>query len=288
MKGRFMRVGTRIKSLYKGNIKRGFYAVLVVIGLFLIGAASHDIMTGELEYQEARTEYDSIRELYPVISMFLPQTDGSAPGVDSGSRVPGSVSGQAALGDSDGPVSRAPVSEQEELLAGLKEINSDFIGWIYIEDVLDYPVVRGPDNDLYLDKTFSRKSNPAGAIFMDSRNSSGFGDPVCVLYGHNMKDGTMFAKLHKYRDSSFMADHPYVYVVTLEGEVLFYKIYAVKYEVSRDLIEDLSYARNAATASEFRNAPEGSSHFLILSTCANSSENTYGDDRLRIFAALVG
>lgn len=290
----------RTWSLHRGQFGHFFYAVLVVVGLFLIGAASQELMTGEMEYSAARTEYESLREQYPIITMLLQNADISAQ-ISAGSTnpsggldiVPGAESEALNMDpdseddytdEAEDPVSGMPVSQQDDPLAGLIEVNRDFVGWIFIEGVIDYPVVRGQDNERYLNLTFSGKYNPSGAIFMDSRNSKDFGEQVCVVYGHNMKDGSMFAPLHKYRDPSFMAEHPHIIVVTSDGEVLFYKIFAARYESALDLIGDLGFTSGAAVSAELRGAPEGANSFLILSTCNNSADT---EGRLRVYAALV-
>lgn len=78
----------------------------------------------------------------------------------------------------------------------LRQINPDIVAWIRIEAAgVDYPVVQGDDNEFYLHHTFSGEKSIAGSIFMDYRNTSDFFDEKVIIYGHNMKDGSMFAKL---------------------------------------------------------------------------------------------
>ena len=281
----------RSRSLRKEHI---VYAALVAVGLFLVGFAVNDLLTGEFEYTAARAEYDSLREFSPIMSIIPrdsllpagnPAPEGTADGESAQEITEGSPDGTDIPGMPGMPPSDLPFSEQADLLAGLKEINPDFIGWIYIEDVLDYPVVRGRDNDRYLNVTFKGTNNPSGAIFMDHRNAKGFDDPVCVLFGHNMRDGSMFKALHKYSSKGFLEEHPDILIVTASGDVLYYRIFSVKYEGSRDLLYELSLSGKTANPSEFRGAPDGASRFLILSTCTNSEDR---EERLRVIAALVG
>ena len=89
----------------------------------------------------------------------------------------------------------------------LKEINSDIVAWIRIPEVFDYPVVQGEDNQYYLSHTFRKESNKAGSIFLDYRNSRDFTDPNTVIYGHNMRNGSMFRSLHNYMDRSFFDEN---------------------------------------------------------------------------------
>ena len=89
----------------------------------------------------------------------------------------------------------------------LKAINPDVKGWLYIKALdISYPVVQGPDNDTYLHPTYEGTSNFAGSIFLDYQNQDDFSDGNTIVYGHNMKNLSMFGKLkqmkeqEKYRD----------------------------------------------------------------------------------------
>ncbi len=88
---------------------------------------------------------------------------------------------------------------------------------------INYPVVQGADNDLYLHKTFSANENTLGAIFVDAAASSDFTDKNTIIYGHRMKDGSMFRKLEEYKDEDFWKENPYFYIYTPDGERLLIK-----------------------------------------------------------------
>lgn len=97
----------------------------------------------------------------------------------------------------------------------LEKINPDVIGWIYVPGTkIDYPVVQGEDNEEYLHKTFDGKENSSGAIFMDKDGKSDFLADNNLIYGHHMKNGTMFADLLKFREKSFIKKSPYIFLVT--------------------------------------------------------------------------
>ena len=82
----------------------------------------------------------------------------------------------------------------------LKKRNSDIIGWIYCEDtVIDYPIVKGENNDEYIRHNLDHKWTVSGTLFVDSRNSADFSDYNTIIYGHYMYiDGSMFASLFNY------------------------------------------------------------------------------------------
>lgn len=101
----------------------------------------------------------------------------------------------------------------------LEKINPDVVAWITAEDTeIDYPVVLGTDNDYYLRHLFTGERNKLGAIFMDYRNHGDFSDKNTILYGHNMKDGSMFSSLTKYKDQSYYDSFPTMVLYTPIGD----------------------------------------------------------------------
>ena len=81
----------------------------------------------------------------------------------------------------------------------LLQENPDTVAWIRFDEpsIISYPVVKSADNKEYLTKTFTESDNKLGAIFMDMRNTSDFSDKNTMIYGHNMKNTTMFSQLEK-------------------------------------------------------------------------------------------
>jgi len=86
----------------------------------------------------------------------------------------------------------------------LRHLNPNSVGWIVVDGTnIDYPIVRGMDNDWYLHHTVTGERNTSGAIFMDHRNDAGFFDPHTLIFGHDMRNGTMFAGLHGFTGDTF-------------------------------------------------------------------------------------
>jgi len=111
-------------------------------------------------------------------------------------------------------------------VSSLKKENRDTVGWLDIPDAdIQYPVVQCADNEYYMTHTFKKKRNASGAIFLDCGNTSDFTDFNTVIYGHNMKDGSMFAGLREYRHQKFFDEHPYI-EVTLLNKKLKYRVFA--------------------------------------------------------------
>lgn len=108
---------------------------------------------------------------------------------------------------------------------GLAAINDDVVGWIYYEPLdISYPIVRGDDNDYYTHYTFENEQNSSGAIFMDFLNRPDFSDFNTIIYGHNMRNGTMFGSLKKLlNDTTQLEENPYFYIFT-EDKALMYEI----------------------------------------------------------------
>lgn len=99
----------------------------------------------------------------------------------------------------------------------LKNINSDVVGWIYLEDSkVNFPVVQGEDNHEYLYWLINGEYNGAGTPFLDYRNAPDFSDRNTVIYGHNMNNGAMFADIHKYEDQEYYDAHPVIWLLTPE------------------------------------------------------------------------
>ena len=126
-----------------------------------------------------------------------------------------------------------PIYDKEVNIAELQETtNADIYAWIYIPDtMIDYPVLQHPtSNSYYLDYNLDGSKGYPGCIYTENYNSKDFTDPVTVLYGHNMKNGSMFAGLHEYKDSEYFQEHSSVYIYR-EEDILEYKVFAA-YEYS--------------------------------------------------------
>lgn len=99
----------------------------------------------------------------------------------------------------------------------LKAINEDVVGWIYIPDTrVNYPIVQGEDNDQYLYHLLTGEYNSSGSIFLDAEVSSDFSKQNSPIYGHNMKNKTMFADIVEYKKQEFFDAHPTAMLMTPE------------------------------------------------------------------------
>ena len=112
----------------------------------------------------------------------------------------------------------ASTKEDRIDFASLKEINEEAVGWIEIPGTeISYPVVHTTDNTYYLTHTFRRQENKSGAIFVEASNAGDFSDLHTIIYGHNMKNGSMFAGLKNYGKKNYYEAHPYIYLDQEDG-----------------------------------------------------------------------
>ncbi len=109
----------------------------------------------------------------------------------------------------------------------LKSVNPEVVGWLYVdaEKIISYPICRGTDNSYYLHHTFRGESLFAGAIFMDCQNSGDFTNPNTIIYGHNMKNQSMFGMLKFLKEQARYDTDPYFWILTPNGNYR-YHIYA--------------------------------------------------------------
>lgn len=97
----------------------------------------------------------------------------------------------------------------------LKNKNSDIIAWLYSEGTpINYPIVQAKNNDYYLRRLIDGTYNRAGTIFMDYRNSKDFSDYNTIIYGHNMKNESMFGTLINYEKQDYYNEHKEMFLFT--------------------------------------------------------------------------
>ena len=100
----------------------------------------------------------------------------------------------------------------------LRETGPDIIGWLTLPDTaINYPVTQADDNEYYLHHLYDGTYNKTGCLFADYENQEDFSDRNTIIYGHNMRDGSMFAALNEYDGQSYFDGHPQMYLVTPGG-----------------------------------------------------------------------
>lgn len=170
----------------------------------------------------------------------------------------------------------------------LLAINSDCIGWIRIDDTtIDYPIVQAADNTYYLHHNFNQDSAICGSIFMDYRNDVDLSGEHLILYGHQMKDGSMFKQLNGYKDKDFYKEHSEI-TLYLRNKKYTYDVVAVyvtniaksggyyNYLHRNTRTEQIEYLQKKMAAYQLYDTGltvTESDELLSLSTCEYSSTN---------------
>ena len=167
----------------------------------------------------------------------------------------------------------------------LAEANPHYQLWLYAPGMpIDYPVVQCSDNSYYLDRLFNRKKNPAGTLFIDCRNLPELQDPNTLIYGHHMRDGSMFHSLTDYESRGFYEAHPWMVAVRAD-EILLIEVFAGYVTDGRDHCYDIDlfdeddmgeFVAAAREKSNFDAHVEidcARDHLVTLSTCAYNFEN---------------
>lgn len=177
--------------------------------------------------------------------------------------------------------------------ASLQKTNIDVYAWITIPGTdVDYPVVQSSsdkDDNFYLDHNIDQKYEFAGMIYSQRLNAKDFKDPVTVLYGHNMLNGSMFATLHRFEDEKFFKKHDSIIVYT-PGHQLTYKIVSAyvydnrhilntfnfsKKKDLKDYIESLTHPKSMVAKVRDNLKVTTKDHILTLSTCTSSDTQRY-------------
>ena len=184
---------------------------------------------------------------------------------------------------------REDFPEMEVDFKALREKNPDTVGWLYVGSCgISYPIVQGEDNDYYMNHTFEGTVNSSGAIIMDYRDDKYLKDWNTFIYGHNMKNGSMFGSLKKLlNDETLYDSDPYIYVY-LPGYIYRYKIFSYykdkpdskMYWTADTLQEYRQYIRDALSLSVRDLGVETSeeNNMVTLVTCSGS-----GAGKMRFF-----
>ncbi|MDU1055285.1 class B sortase [Clostridium baratii] len=172
--------------------------------------------------------------------------------------------------------------------------NEDYKIWIEVPNTnIDYPVVQGKDNDFYLNHDFNKKESSAGAIFIDYKNNIDK-DKNIIIYGHNMKNKSMFQNLMKFKDEEFWKENNKI-ILTIDGKRYEYEIFSSYISSAKDVdlkinfkseYEYLKYIDDIKKKSIFHRDVDIKSkdRIITLSTCSYEED----DDRMIIHGKLNG
>lgn len=267
---------------------RGFTVtqwLVLFLCVFVFAFSAYKFAGQLLEYAEARKQYDSLREIFYSDSSSSDYLVEPPPAVSTPDLL---SSMQTSAADIEQSGTLAELGEEESYqvilarLAKLKKLNEDTYGWLKVSGTdVDYPVVQGADNDYYLRRSFYKSYLNSGSIFVDAVCGAPSENRNTVIYGHNMKDGTMFHSLHNLNNQTYF-ENAEIRLMTTEG-VYVYEVYSVHqpHEMDRFFFTEFT----DATWQEFLSWTQAQSFFpnsdiplsesdkiITLSTCVSTTQ----------------
>ncbi|MBS7306271.1 MAG: class B sortase [Lachnospiraceae bacterium] len=257
--------------------------VIIVIASLAALTAAFMIFKTARDYKAASDEYDSLRQY---ASEEVSTTDTAEKVSDIKPIELEEAEERKELKSNE---NREDFPEMEVDFKALREKNPDTVGWLYVGSCgISYPIVQGEDNDYYMNHTFEGTVNSSGAIIMDYRDDKYLKDWNTFIYGHNMKNGSMFGSLKKLlNDETLYDSDPYIYVY-LPGYIYRYKIFSYykdkpdskMYWTADTLQEYRQYIRDALSLSVRDLGVETSeeNNMVTLVTCSGS-----GAGKMRFF-----
>lgn len=191
----------------------------VVFFLCVLGIMRHyiDLRNAEMKMDELREEY--VNETHPVVSESIVSENVSSDEVLLGEKqYPGTEGYEVPNIDID--------------FDALQTENEHIYAWINVPGTdIDYPVLQHPeDNTFYLEHNIDGSEGYPGCIYTEYYNSKNWEDKNTILYGHNMRDGSMFADLHDFENQENFDENRFIYIFT-EEQIFVYEIFAA-YEYS--------------------------------------------------------
>jgi sortase B len=268
--------------LMKQSIKRA--VVLFLISVIILG--SYQIYSGLAAYRQIETYRADVERKYVVEPSASAGVPSPAPGTETAEATqPPQISAQEPEPEPE------PSAEAEKEAApitvdfdALLQDCPDTVGWLYtLDGTVNLPVVQGTDNLYYLTHTADGREVSGGSLFLDYLNESDFSEDVSFIYGHNMKNGSMFEPLLSYRKQSYYDSYPVIYLLTPTQD---YKLELFSgfvttmesdvYTFNFDTEEaKKQYISEMAALSEFtpRSLPDATDRIVCLSTCAYDFEN---------------
>ena len=271
---------TPVKKQKKGKFNL-LSVLMILIGISCIGVSIIGITGIIKEYQMAVDKYDDLESEFVEINR--PDSNDQNKPSDSEQDSPSSEN-QGTL--------EIPWYELATVnLKGLQAKYPDIKGWIFFENEdISYPVLKGENNDTYLRTTYDGKKANAGSIFIEEDNRDDFMDTHTIIYGHNMKNLSMFGKLNYYkRDESYYESHKY-FQIFRENEILRYQIFSYQdVHVSNYIFQEKHFSARALAnrliSTSQVNAGldiKDGDRIITLSTCTSDD-----DHRFIVSAVLV-
>ena len=167
----------------------------------------------------------------------------------------------------------------------LKEQNNESVAWIKVNNTnIEYPIVKAANNNFYLNHSFDKSKNSAGWIFADYRNKFDGTDKNIIIYGHNMRDNSMFGSMKNILNSEWYDNEENTNIIlNTENEKCIYKVFSVykieseDYYIRTEFSNDSEFEQfiktlKSRSIKEFNTDISKEDSILTLSTCANNNK----------------
>ena len=194
-----------------------WYRVIILVCILIFAGSLTKLIMIFHEYNSAVSEYSDIENEFAV--EISDDTTGAA--------IVSEESIEVEQTDENGKKSTFVFKPLSVDFDSLKKTNKDVIGWIQFETFnLSYPIVKDSGDNYYLNHTFKKQKNSSGSIFIGPANNSNFQDTNTIIFGHNMKNGSMFGLLGRYKEKAYFQYNQYFRIYTPDGTQR-YQIFSV-------------------------------------------------------------
>lgn len=226
----------RLIHFFKTRKAAFWYRVIICVCVLIFAGSLTKLIMIFHEYKSASDAYQDLEDEF-VTEVSEDDVTGDAIASGEGIEVPT---------DADGKKSSFVFKPLNVDFDSLKKTNKDVVGWIQFETFnLSYPIVKDSGDNYYLTHTFKKQKNSSGAIFIGPSNKS-LQDTNTIIFGHNMKNGSMFGLLGRYKNKSFFTNNQYFRIYTPGGGTQRYQIFsAYKAAVNGSAYTVWSYAGGA-------------------------------------------
>lgn len=242
------------------KIPKALRIVLATVFILVFAFSCYKIVAQLLEENDSKTLYENIIDDVVIENQ---------------------INQSSAEGSTEGKEPIIPITVDFERI---KQKYPDTIGWLYSPDTkINYPVVLGADNNQYIYNMPSGEPNKSGSIFADSRNLPFYESRNFIIYGHNMKNKTMFGTLDDYRKTGYYENHPVMYYLTPQKS---YKLELYSGFITESGSYVYTFQHTEQTLSDFMKKIKRKSTFksdveyqegdriMTLSTCSYESEDS--------------
>ena len=257
-----------------------FRGILAVIGI-AIAVSLYQILV-------VRDTYVHVDQVNDAASIYAPRESQSEPAPDKINADTDLTGAWTVVEKNKDAAGNNPIIDAQQ------NINGDIAAWLKIPGAsIDYPVVYGEDNTFYLTHDIYKQKAVSGALFIDSRNHYGFIDFNTVIYGHNMKDGSMFGQLSSFTNPAFFQTNPkgqlfsaeHIYTLEIfaclrikqDDKLIFGSFNGVNFDEYNEFVR--------ANAINYRDIQlNGGDRNVALSTCTSGG---YSEYRVVVLARLM-